>query len=72
MNNLSLNIQKTKLLICLHKKSVSNINIHEDGKWIDCVTIFNILAIDMNEKLDWKPHINMIAIKISKSNDILN
>ena len=39
---------------------------------IDRVKIFILLGIVMNEKLDWKPHINRIAIKISKSVGILN
>ena len=55
-----------------HNKSINDINIQVDGKKIYRVKIFILLGIVMNEKLDWKPHINRIAIKISKSVGILN
>ena len=42
------------------------------AKKIYRVEIFILLGIVMNEKLDWKPHINRIGIKLSKSVGILN
>ena len=73
MNKLSLNLDKTKYLIFRpHNKVVNDIKIQIDGKDIDRVVNFNLLGIVVNEKLDWKPHVNMIAIKISKSVGILN
>ena len=55
-----------------HNKSVNDIKIQMDGKYIHRVDNFNLLGIVLNEKLDWKPHVNMISIKISKSVGVLN
>ena len=72
-NKLSLNIEKTKYMIFHPRnKAVNDVRIQIDGKDISRVVNFNLLGIVVNERLDWKPHVNMIAVKISKSVGILN
>ena len=41
-------------------------------KNIECVSNFNLLGININEKLDWSRHVDMISSKISKTICILN
>ena len=73
VNKPSLNIKKTKHMF-MHTKNKYMIkpNIIVNGEEIECVHDFNLLGITINESLQWKPHENLIANKISKSVGILN
>ena len=67
LNKLSLNAQKTKLMIFHRKqKRVDEINIQINGTQIERVESFNFLGIMLDENLTWKSHIEMVAKKISK------
>ena len=72
LNKLSLNAQKTKLMIFHRKqKQVDEINVQINGTQIERVKSFNFLGIMLDEKLTWKSHIEMVAKKISKVTGIL-
>ena len=72
VNRLSLNLQKTKLMIFYRKhKHIQNINIVINGMHIERVESFNFLGITLTETLCWDNHVNLVKIKISKVIGIL-
>ena len=75
VNKLSLNVKKRKYIIFhnLHK----NINsyrhhIKVNNHLIESVTKFNFLGVIPYENLNWKSHVENIALKISRCNGLLN
>ena len=72
LNKLSLNAQKTKLMVFHRKqKHVDEINVQINGTKIERVESFNFLGIMLDENLTWKSHIEMVGKKISKVTGIL-
>ena len=74
VNRLSLNLQRTKLMI-FHRKQehTQNINIVINGMHIERVESFNFLGITLTETLCWESdnHENLVKMKISKVIGIL-
>ena len=72
LNKLSLNTQKTKLMLFHRKqKHLDEINVVINGIEIEHVSSFNFLGIMLDENLSWKSHIEMVGNKISKVTGIL-
>ena len=72
LNKLSLNTQKTKLMLFHRKqKHLDEINDVINGIEIEHVPSFNFLGIMLDENLSWKSHIKMVGNKISKVTGIL-
>ena len=72
VNRLSLNLQKTKLMIFHRKqKHIQNINIVINAMHIETVESFNFLGITLTETLCWDNHVNLVKMKISKVIGIL-
>ena len=72
LNKLSLNTQKTKLMLFHRKqKHLDEINVVINGIEIEHVPSFNFLGIMLDENLSWKSHIEMVGNKISKVTGIL-
>ena len=72
LNKLSLNAQKTKLMVFHRKqKHVHEINVQINGTKIERVESFTFLGIMLDENLTWKNHIEMVGKKISKVTGIL-
>ena len=70
---LSLNVKKSKYIV--HKmtnKKVDNLQLNINGIAIEKVYDFNFLGLTLNENINWKNHIEKIAIKSSKIIGILN
>ena len=75
VNKLSLNTKKTKYMIfhAMNKKIDYLIpEIKIDDILIERVTNFNFLGLTLNENVSWKPHIDIIANKITKFSGVLN
>ena len=73
VNKLSLNAKKTKfMLFYMPPKKVEKPVLQIGGLNIDCEDSFNFLGITINKHLNWEPHINIIANKISRPIGILN
>ena len=73
LNKLSLNVKKSKYIV--HKmtnKKVDNLQLNINGIAIEKVYDFNFLGLTLNENINWKNHIEKIAIKSSKIIGILN
>ena len=71
-NKLSLNIQKTKLMVFHRKqKKFKDIHLSIDTMPIEQVLTFNFLSITLEEILSWKNHTKMVANKISRVIGIL-
>ena len=75
VNKLSLNVKKTKFMV-FHtaQKNISPYipDLEIGGIKIDKVSNFNFLGLTINENLSWKPHVDIIANKLSKYIGILN
>ena len=72
LNKLSLNVQKTKLMI-FHKrqKQINELNISINGTDIERVESFNFLGLHIHESLSWRTHTDIVRNKISKVVGIL-
>ena len=53
-------------------KTVDNLELNINGTPIEKVLDFNFLGLTLNENLNWKNHIDKIAIKCSKASGIIN
>ena len=72
VNKLSLNVQKTKLMIFHRKqKHIQNLNISINGINIERVESFIFLGIILQETLSWDSHVTLVKTKISKVIGIL-
>ena len=71
-NKLSLNVQKTKLMVFHRKqKQIKELNIVINGITIERVESFNFLGLIIDEGLSWKKHTDVARNKISKVVGIL-
>ena len=67
MNKLSLNVQKTKLMIFHRRqKQINELNISINGTDIERVESFNFLGLHIHESLSWRTHTDIVRNKISK------
>ena len=66
VNKLSLNYKKTELLVVSKRKQAQQINLHINGNLIQQKNQIKYLGVIIDNKLNWKPHINNISGKISK------
>ena len=72
MNKLSLNVQKTKLMIFHRRQKQTNeLNISINGTDIERVESFNFLGLHIHESLSWRTHTDIVRNKISKVVGIL-
>ena len=71
-NKLSLNLEKTKVMIFGNWKEKTNMNIQIDNKIIEKVSEIKFLGIIIDKNLNWKAHINYIQKKVSKNIAICN
>ena len=73
-NKLSLNTSKTKYMIFDGNKTkqINDINISINGVLLDKVESFIFLGITIDNKLNWKAHQTSLALKLSRSNAVLN
>ena len=73
-NKLSLNLEKTKcVLFKTHAKKIG-IDIPPiimDGRIISQVSNINFLGIKINESLSWKPHIDDLCTRLSRTTGVL-
>ena len=61
VNKLSLNVQKTKLMVFQRKqKQVKELNIVINGITIERVELFNFLGLIIDEGLSWKRHTDVV------------
>ena len=72
VNKLSLNVNKTHYIIFTSRNvTISDIDIRVRDVFIDRVACTKFLGVQIDEKLNWKAHINYINKKLSKSTGIL-
>lgn len=65
-NNLKINIEKTKLMM-FSQRSNTNMSIHYDSQRIAQVKTSKFLGLIIDDKLDWKTHMEELTKRISKS-----
>ena len=73
-NKLSLNLKKTKCIIfCARNKHyIKTTDIKIDDQLIEQVSSITFRGVHIHEHLDWKPHINSVSLKLSKSIGVIN
>lgn len=72
INKLSLNLNKTKVMMFGNYKENAEILLSIDGVTLEIVSEIKFLGITIDSKLSWKPHIRYIQGKVSKSISIIN
>ena len=71
-NKLTLNLSKTKCIIFGNRPTNTEKKLMINGIELERVSEIKFLGVLIDNKLSWKPHINYIKAKISKSIAILN
>lgn len=71
-NKLSLNLIKTKIMLYGNCRISEQIQIQVDGVQIERGHERKFLGIIIDDKISWKPHINYIQTKLSRSISVLN
>ena len=71
-NKLTLNLSKTKFIIFGNRPTNTEKKLMINGIELERVSEIKFLGVLIDNKLSWKPHINYIKAKISKSIAILN
>ena len=73
INKLSLNVQKTKMMIFHeYQRKVKTPKLKICESEITCVDSFDFLGITIDKHLTWKSHVDKVSNKISKTIGILN
>ena len=74
VNKLSLNIRKTKTMLfhTQHTQIKFIPTLVINNIQIERVVNFNFLGLTINENLSWKPHVDKISKKISKTGGVIN
>ena len=76
VNKLSLNVQKTKLMIFHYRQRILTENdiprLMINNAIIERVTEFNFLGLTVNEYMNWNSHTQKIANKISRTLGVMN
>lgn len=71
-NKLSLNIDKTKVMMFGNPTTHTDLAIFIEGRQIENVCENKFLGVIIDSKLTWKSHISHIKTKISKSLSVIN
>ena len=73
-NKLSLNVDKTHFMVFspTKMKSSYDVQLSIENKAIEKVTHTKFLGVILDEKLNWKPHVQYVKTKLSKSIGIMN
>lgn len=65
--NMEINFSKTKIMqFRPYQKPPLDINLTYKGTNIECTNTFTLLGIDIDTNINWKAHVNKIAIKLSR------
>jgi len=72
LNKLTINAKKTKLMVFSYRKVVQEPQLMLNGIPIMGVDSFNFLGLTIDKQLSWKMHLNKVALKITRTNFILN
>ena len=71
INKLSLNVSKTNYMLFSNSKLPEKLNISIKNHCIDKVGVTKFLGVLIDEKLNWKQHINMVRSKLSKTISVI-
>ena len=72
LNKLSINYEKTNYILFTNKKIKPKINVILEGHTLNQVTDTKYLGVVLNEKLNWKSHINFIKNKLTNTSYLLS
>ena len=60
---LELNVEKSKFLIFLHPKIITNFSITINNSTIEQVDHFNFLGLTLDQNITWNLHVGKVSIK---------
>ncbi len=61
-----MNLSKTKVMIFGNRKKTGQINLAVNGVHVERVSETKLLGVILDDKLNWKPHIDHIKKKVCK------
>ncbi len=71
-NKLSLNLNKTRIMLFGNCRSNTQIQIRLDGVDIERVNEIKFLGVTIDDQVSWKSHIKHVQTKVSRSIAVLN
>ena len=71
INKLSLNVSKTNYMLFSNSKLPQKLDISIKNHCIDKVDVTMFLGVLIDEKLNWKQHINVVRSKLSKTISVI-
>lgn len=72
-NKLSINTSKTKfMLFYMHGKKIPTLHLSMKNSELTMVDSFNFLGVVLDKHMNWKPHIDYISTKLSKTVGLLS
>ena len=72
LNKLSLNVDKTKIMLFHKRRPVTPIQFSMNNRIIDVLQYFNYLGNMLDADMSWKTHVAMVKNKLSRINGILH
>lgn len=66
INNLKINMKKSKLMQFAQRKTVQNLTIHYNGEQVDEVMTTKFLGLTIDNKLTWNGHTDNVCNKLNK------
>ena len=72
INKLSVNYTKSNFMLFTKAKQINSLNILLDGNILDRVKTVKYLGIHLDEKLNWKTHVDIILNKVTKASYIIS
>lgn len=74
IKKLKLNVQKTKMMVISNKKNLNfdEFDVDIEGEMIEKVQQFKYLGVQIDDKLNFKGHIDYVISKIAKKHGILS
>ena len=71
-NKISLNVTKTQEVIFRAKSRVFDLKLNMFGKKLYTSHLVKYLRKNLDEYLNWTPHVNQICVKLNKANAMLS
>ena len=72
VNKLSINYSKSNYIIFTNSKLKQNLHIEMDGNNLGQINVINYLGVHLDNKLNWKKHLENVEIKLSKASHIIS
>ena len=72
VNKLSINYSKSNYMIFNNTKLKQNLFIEIDGNKLQKINVINYLGVHLDDKLNWKKHLEHVEMKLSKASYLIS